>query len=110
MTLAALKDVYNPLAIKKVPKHSLNNWTDSIPVILLSEYIKMQKHLGIKLYQDNGIPCVSFNPGSRSLPIIEAVTRLLEDAVDDLKELIANGALSLPDRHRGSFHGLPDHG
>jgi hypothetical protein len=110
MTLAALKDVYNPLAIKKEQKPPLKDWTDSIPVILLSEYLKMQKHVGIKLYQESGILYVSFNPGSRSLPIIEAVTLLLEDADDDLKELIANGALSLPDRPRGSFHGLSEHG
>lgn len=94
-------DKYNPI---RQAKPSLNDWHASTPVVLLSEYLKMHKDQGIILRQtEDGIPCLSFNPGlskgdqenGRWLIAMHAKGLLL-DAADDLKELIANGKLTLP--------------
>ena len=65
MSLAALREVYNPLAPKPELKPPLQNWKDSVPVILLSEYLRINKHQGIRLCQSafDGEPCLHFNPG-----------------------------------------------
>jgi len=95
---------YNPF--KKPP---MQDWKESVPVILLSEYLKMKSDAGIKLYNDNGLPCLCFNPGSRSLSIIEDVRCLFEDTINDLKELIANGKIDLPIKTSGSFRKVDGH-
>jgi hypothetical protein len=105
MSLDSLREIYNPLAIKKEVKPPLQNWKESVPVILLSEYLKTRGDFGIKLCHDNGSPCLCFNPGlSRAdketgrWAIAEIVEGLFMDAADDLKELIANGKIDLPTR------------
>lgn len=93
-------DKYNPL--KKPP---IQNWKESDAVILLSEYLRIHKNQGIKLYQHDGAPCLVFNPPLKikdadRWQIAENVCGLFEDAIPDLKELIAAGKLELPDRNR----------
>lgn len=94
-------DKYNPI---RQAKQSLNDWQESTPVILLSEYLEINKDQGIVLQQsEDGTPCLSFHPGlskddrenGRWLIAMNAKGLLL-DAADDLKELIANGKLTLP--------------
>ena len=67
-----------------------------MPVIDLSKYLKTKSDVGIKLCQDNGIPCLCFNPGSRSVQVVEKVRVLFEDAMFDLIELINSGKIDLP--------------
>ena len=95
---------YDPLKVTKPP---LKDWTESVPVILLSEYLKANPNAGMKLYQNEGLPCLILNPGlkaddrgSERWKIIENAVSLLMDAADDLKELIGNGKLSLPIKER----------
>jgi hypothetical protein len=109
---------YNPLKEQKPP---LNDWTESVPVILLSEYLKQQSNAGIKLCHDNGVPCLSFNPGLTNKDrengrwhIAEIAEGLLIDAAADLTELITNGKLSPPIKQRvlpidGVFTGNSNH-
>jgi len=91
---------YNP---KKKPP--LQNWKESIPVILLSEYLRIHKTKGISLCQSwfDGEPCLHFNPplskkdhGNSRWDIVENACALLLDAAEDLKELIASGLIKLP--------------
>ena len=105
MSLAALRDVYNPLAPKQELKPPLHNWKESVSVILLSEYLRIHKDQGITLYQSwfDGEPCLHFNPplskkdrGNSRWEIAENACVLLLDAAEDLKELIANGLIKLP--------------
>ena len=98
MSLAALRDrdIYNPLAKKKELKPPLQDWKESVPVILLSEYLKMKSDAGINLRQNDGLPCLCFDPGSRSVQIVEEVRVLFEDAMFDLIELINSGKIELP--------------
>jgi hypothetical protein len=105
MSLAALRDVYNPLAIKPKAKQPLKDWTESVPVVLLSEALKIvgKKH-GISLtIHDDGLPRLCFRPGfkngdlnSERWAIAEQATGLFVSAIDDLKELIGAGKLELP--------------
>ena len=84
-------DKYNPL--KKPP---LQDWKESVPVIKLSDYLKTKSDAGIKLYQNDGLPCLCFDPGSRSVQVVEEVRVLFEDAMFDLIELISSGKIELP--------------
>jgi len=88
---------YDPF--KKPP---LQDWKESVPVILLSEYLKREGSVGIKLYNDNGIPSLHFNPGSRNVQIVEEVRVLFEAAIFDLIELINSGKIELPTHDRQS--------
>jgi len=103
MSLAALRDVYNPLATKPETKPALQSWKESTPVILLSEYLKMKKECGIRLCDDNGVPAICFRPGlkagdigSERWKVAENVCGLFADAVPDLMELMASGRIELP--------------
>ena len=104
MSLASLREVYNPLAIKAEQKPPLKAWRDSTTVVLLSDFIKEHKDRGIILRQtDDGIPCLSFINGlgnddkaTGRWQIAQEAEGLFMNAVDDLKELIANGILKLP--------------
>lgn len=91
---------FNKYDRKKPAKEALKSWNESAPVVLLSEFIKEHKDEGMKLCIDNGAPCLLFFNGTRSIDIIEAATVLLENAADDLMELIGNGLLSLPNKKR----------
>lgn len=105
MSLAALRDVYNPMAIKPEEKQPLKDWTESVPVVLLSDALKIvgKKH-GISLMMhDDGLPSLCFRPGfkaadvgSERWQIADQATGLFIDAIDDLKELINAGKLTLP--------------
>jgi len=95
-------DKYNPL---KQPKPRLQDWKDSVSVILLSEYLKTKKEFGIRLCQDEGELCLHFTPGfqadaigSERWTVAEIAASLFLEAADDLKELIRNGKLDLPSR------------
>jgi len=105
MSLASLRDVYNPMIPKPESKPPLQNWKESIPVILLSEYLRIHKAKGISLCQSwfDGEPCLHFNPplskkdqGNSRWDIAENAFVLLLDASDDLRELIASGLIKLP--------------
>lgn len=105
MTLADLRDVYNPLAIKKEVKPPLQSWKDSDAVVLLSDYLKVNSDAGIKLFNDNGVPFLSFSPGITNKDketgrwaIAAIAASLFLDAADDLIELIAGGKLNLPNK------------
>jgi hypothetical protein len=105
MSLAALRNVYNPLAIKSEEKQPLQNWTESVPVVLLSDALKIvgKKH-GIVLYlSDDGRQALHFMPalpakaiGSARWNVVEQITAYFLDAAEDLKELITSGKLTLP--------------
>lgn len=87
------------------PKPPLQDWTESVPVVLLSEALKIvgKKH-GISLtIHDDGLPRLCFRPGfknedlsSERWAIAEQATDLFVSAIDDLKELIGAGKLELP--------------
>ena len=91
---------FNKYDRKKPTTPALKSWNESESVVLLSEFIKQNKAEGIKLYINNGAPCLLFINGTRSIDIIEAATVLLENASDDLMELIGNDLLSLPNKKR----------
>lgn len=98
-------DKYNPLKQTKPP---LQHWNESTPVVLLSEYLKQQNGTGIRLYNDNGVPDLNFNPGlkaadigSERWTIAENAAKLFIDAIDDLTELISGGKLNLPKKSMG---------
>lgn len=89
---------FNKYARPKPAKPPLNDWIESVQVILLSEYLK--SHADIKLCHDNGVPCLSFNPGISKADlangrwqIAQIAEGLLLDAAADLTELISKGKL-----------------
>ena len=105
MSLAFLRDVYNPLAIKPETKPSLKSWKESIPIVLLSDALKIVgKKYGIRLYiTDDGRPSLLFHPGLKSKDIgserwniAEQVSELFVDAIDDLLLLMKSGKIELP--------------
>lgn len=107
MSLAALRDVYNPLAPKPESKQPLQDWKESVPVILLSEYLKIKKQFGIRLYQNDGEPFLHLTPGlkaadreSERWEVVQNAAQLFLDAADDLKELMGNDKISLPTLRR----------
>lgn len=89
-------DKYNS---PKETKPPLTSWKDSVAVTQLSEYMRMNKDAGIKLcIAYDGRPCIDFNHGTRNMELINRCQKLLEDAADDLKELIDHKLLKLPHR------------
>ena len=84
---------YDPFYKVKPP---LQDWKESMPVIDLSKCLKTKSDAGIKLCQNDGLPCLHFNPGSRSVQDVEEVRVLFEDAIFDLIELISSGKIELP--------------
>ncbi|MEN6620003.1 MAG: hypothetical protein ABFD50_00410 [Smithella sp.] len=95
-------DKYNPLKQSKPP---LQDWKESVPVILLSEYLRIHKDKGISLYVSSvdGEPCLHFNPplkpsemGSTRWEVTNNACAFLMDAADDLRELISSGLIKLP--------------
>ena len=82
---------YDPF--KKTP---LQDWKESVPVSDLSKYLKTKSDAGINLRQNDGLPCLCFDPGSRSVQIVEEVRVLFEDAMFDLIELINSRKIELP--------------
>ena len=109
MSLAALRDVYNPMAPKPEEKQPLKAWTESVPVVLLSEALKIvgQKN-GISIHQtEDGLPALCFHPGLKAddrtpkrWDVAEQIAGYFLAAIDDLRELIAAGKLTLPTYHR----------
>jgi hypothetical protein len=91
---------YNPN--KKPP---LRDWTERVPVVLLSEALKIvgKKH-GISLHlSDDGRPTLCFRPGlvdgdqgSVRWDVADQVKQYFIAASDDLIELISAGKLTLP--------------
>ena len=86
---------YDPF--KKTP---LQDWKESVPVSDLSKYLKTKSDAGINLRQNDGLPCLCFDPGSRSVQIVEEVRVLFEAAIFDLIELINSGKIELPTHDR----------
>lgn len=73
-------------------------WMSSTPVILLIEYLRKYPDQGFILYEQDGDPCVRFNPGIRAvLPMSDRAkigmnaTGLLQDAASDLRAMIKQG-------------------
>jgi hypothetical protein len=105
MALSTLRDVYNPLAKKENSKSLFESWKDSVPVVLLSDALKIvgKKH-GIRLrITDDGRPSLLFNPGlnkkdigSERWSIAEQVSELFVDAIDDLILLMKYKKIELP--------------
>jgi len=111
MSLDHLKDVYNPLAKKQDNQSPPPSWQDSAPVMRLSEYLKLHKNEGMKLYQSNGKPCLSFDPGlglasmkTDRWKIATNAIDLLQDAAGDLERMIATGLIELPVRPNSKEH------
>lgn len=132
MSLAKLKEKYNPLpavennvceanppTIHAAPAHNagcpaertvLNSWQDSAPVSRLLIYMKEHgTAAGIRVCQTNGNPRLTFNPGlvradmkTERWQIASNAMILMQDAVDDLKDLIARGLLALPGHKKAS--------
>jgi hypothetical protein len=98
---------YNPLKQTKPP---LNDWTESVPVVLLSEALKIvgKKH-GISLHlADDGCPTLRLCPGLKGgdqgsvrWDVVEQVYKYFMDAIEDLTELIGAGKLKLPQNAAG---------
>jgi hypothetical protein len=92
-----------PAAPKVEERIRLQSWKDSTPVVHLSEYLKQHKDQGIKLYRKyDGRPYLYFEPGlcrtdmkTGCWQIAADAVRLLEDAADDLKYLIANNLINI---------------
>jgi hypothetical protein len=118
MSLAKLKEKYNPLQV--VPgkisqaqatssNATLTSWQDSAPVSRLSIYMKEHgAAAGIRLCQSKGKPHLTFDPGlgcadmkTERWQIANNTIVLLIDATDDLKYLIANGLINLPIANKG---------
>lgn len=88
---------------KELPR--FNDWSESLPVVLLSDALKItgKKH-GIALHVDDDMrPTLCFTPGlgagdtgSERWGVANQVTECFLAAMDDLKELIAAGQLNLP--------------
>lgn len=87
------------------PKPPLQDWTESVPVVLLSEALKIVgKEHGMRLVaEEDGEPVLSINPGLRAEDIgtqrwhmVEQVAELFLNATADLKHLLAAGKLQLP--------------
>lgn len=81
----------------------ISDWKKSIPVVLLSEYLKMKKECGIRLCDDDGVPALCFCPGLKSedvggerWQITENVCKLFSDAVPDLLLLMKSRKIDLP--------------
>lgn len=95
----------NKYSVPEEPKPVVADWKDSVPVVLLSDALKIlgKKH-GIKLYVDEDArPTLSFRPGmgaaaagSVRWSIAEQITELFLSAADDLQALINAGKLNLP--------------
>lgn len=92
--------------VKPAPKE----WTDSVPVVLLSEGLKIAgKEYGMRLVaDDDGEPVLSINPGLQAKDygtgrwhVVEQVAELFLDAAADLKHLIATGKITLPKSEYG---------
>jgi len=110
---------YNPLTkkdeINVVVSPGLHDWKDSAPVVRLSEYLKMNRGQGIHLIISDGHPALAFEPGLTKVKtekdrhrwqIATNCIELLFDAVSDLKQLIANGSISLPESVTGPPGGV----
>jgi len=77
---------------------ALEHWTDSAPVIRLSEYLK--KHDDIQLITRHGVPVLKFVPPikrnqTERLNRAGIARYLFIEALDDILYLMNNGALSL---------------
>jgi hypothetical protein len=81
-----------------------NNWKESLPVVLLSDAIKITgKKYGIGLHVDDDMrPTLCFTPGinagdigSERWSVAYQVVEYFLAAIDDLNELIASGQLNL---------------
>jgi len=87
---------------------TLSAWQDSGPVMRLSEYLKQHQSQGIKLYQsEDGKPSLCFVPGlgladmkTERWQIALGAVELLQDAADDLNQLLTDGLIVLPTQPR----------
>lgn len=112
MGLSKLKNAYNPMAAKANPadvidinsnQSTLKSWQDSVPVVLLSEYLKKHKDKGMNLYQTpDGRPGLRFSPGlglgdmkTERWQIAMNTIELLQDAASDMAFLISNKMIEL---------------
>ena len=98
------------------PKPSLTDWLDSVPVILLFDYVIQNQKYGVTLAHGINHVSIIMKPGigkkelnGKRWKIVENCRRLLEDAREDLTELINNNKFNLKNIH-GSFHDLSRHG
>lgn len=89
----------------KDEKPKLQDWKASVPVVVLSEALKIVgKKYGIVLYlSDDGRPTLHLNPGMGASAIgserwnaVEQIRAYFLDAADDLRELISTGKINLP--------------
>jgi len=86
------------------PDEELQSWKDSAPVIRLSEYLKSNPQHGIKLYQENGKPILSFDPGLRGGKNMDVerwsvacqAVDLYHGALMDLDYLLSHGLIDIP--------------
>lgn len=79
----------------------LNGWKDSASVSRLSIYLKRHREHGIRLVLRNGHPALKFEPGlnpkdEERWKIAEASVQLLDDAFEDLRELIRRDLIWIP--------------
>ena len=134
MSLNALQDIYNPPAKNDEPQDvvvsraghdttscdcpianssdrpgfvppQLNSWQDSAPVMLLSEYLRMNKDPGCRICLDKGDPALSFDPAIRRedthrWKIAQNIVYLFFNAVDDIRHLVDHGMLELSEMRR----------
>jgi hypothetical protein len=83
----------------------MNSWQDSGPVLLLSEYMKMNKDLGCRIFLAGKDPALSFSPGLGSQDlgtdrwqIAQNAINLFFNAVADIRYLVDHGLLELQTR------------
>lgn len=82
----------------------IQSWKDSAPVIRLSEYLKANSQHGIKLYQQDGEPLLSFIPGlcgGKGMDVTRweaacIAANLYMAAVDDIRYLLLRGMINIP--------------
>lgn len=115
-------DIQKPPEPLPLPQPPLQDWKESDAVILLSEYLRINKDQGITLRQcAEEQPCLCFIPGLKKKEIdptrwaiAENAAQLFLDAADDLQELITRGKLTVPISSRvlprsSVIHGYRDH-
>jgi|GEM_PF-4138805 len=97
MTIAQMKDKYNPFKSSKRP---LRCAADSQAITDLLEYLGKNEEHGVSLVEIEGDPAISFKPGLKKdeherFIVACKAEALLMNAASDLRELMRSGGMRL---------------